>query len=134
MYWDLEVTPEDEEEYIRKIAEAIHKYGMEVPAILFLESTKPLAYIGGQMGRFFVSPFLPVISEEVGIKGEKFFMIFEKRDNVEKLIQLVEEMSQKEKEKTPEEAKSAAEARGPSDEQEAEEKPEKKGWRRFLPF
>ncbi len=134
MYWDLEITPEDEEMYIRKIAEVIHQYGMEVPAILFLESTKPLAYIGGELGRFFVSPFLPIISEEIGIKGEKFFMIFEKRGNVEKLIQLVEEMSQKEKEKTPEEAKSAAEARGPSDEPKAEERPEKKGWRRFLPF
>jgi len=134
LFWDLEVTPEDEEMYIRKIAEVIHQYGMEVPAILFLESTKPLAYIGGQLGRFFVSPFLPIISEEVGIKGEKFFMIFEKRGNVEKLIQLVEEMAQKEKEKTPEEAKSSTETHEPSDESEEEERPEKKGWRRFLPF
>lgn len=50
MYWDLEITPEDEEEMIRNIAEKIHKYGMEVAAILFIESVRPLTYIGAQMG------------------------------------------------------------------------------------
>ena len=130
MFWDLEITEEDEEEMIKKIAEKIHKYGMDVAAILMLESVKPLAYIGGQMGRFFISPFLPALGENIGQGGEKFFMIFEKRDNVEKLITLLEKMA-KEEEKKPKEK-----SEKPKEEQktEAEEAPPKMGWRRFLPF
>ena len=127
MFWDMEVTPEDEEEMIRKAAETIHKYGMDVAAILFLESVKPLAYIGGQMGRFFLSPFLPAFGESIGRGGEKFLTIFEKRENVEKLITLLEKMAKEEKPK---------EAEKPKEEQAipTEKPPPKKGWRRFLPF
>lgn len=126
----MEITPEDEEEMIRKIAEKIHKYGMDVAAILFIESVKPLAYIGGQMGRLFISPFLPAFGENIGQGGEKFFTIFEKRENVEKLITLLEKMA-KEEEKKPKEK-----SEKPKEEQktEAEEAPPKMGWRRFLPF
>ena len=129
MFWDVEVTPEDEEEMIKSAAEKIHKYGMDVAAILMLESVKPLTYIGGQMGRFFVSPFLPALGEKIGQSGEKFFTVFEKRENVEKLITLLEEMA-KEEDKMKEELKKAKKAQ----EAEAEETPQKKGWRRFLPF
>ena len=129
MFWDVEVTPEDEEEMIKSAAEKIHKYGMDVAAILMLESVKPLTYIGGQMGRFFVSPFLPALGEKIGQSGEKFFTVFEKRENVEKLITLLEEMA-KEEDKMKEESKKAKKAQ----EAEAEETPQKKGWRRFLPF
>lgn len=122
MFWDLEVTPEDEEEMIRKVAEQIHKYGMEVAAILMLESVKPLAYIGGQMGRFFVAPFLPAFGENIGLGGEKLLTTFEKRENVEKLIVMLEKLA-KEEEKPKEERA-----------EEAEGAPKKRGWRRFLPF
>jgi len=129
LFWEIEVTPEDEEEMIKSIAEKIHKYGMDVAAILMLESVKPLTYIGGQMGRFFVSPFLPALGEKIGQSGEKFFTVFEKRENVEKLITLLEEMA-KEEDKMKEESKKAKKAQ----EAEAEETPREKGWRRFLPF
>lgn len=129
MYWDLEVTPEEEEEMIRAAAEKIHKYGMEVAAIMFLESVKPLAYIGGQMGRFFVSPFLPAFGDSIGRGGEKLITIFEKRENVEKLITLLEELAQ-------EEERRVEEPEAPEEEQATAEgeAPKKRGWRRFLPF
>lgn len=111
-----------------KAAEKIHKYGMDVAAILMLESVKPLAYIGGQMGRFFVSPFLPALGETIGQGGEKFFGVFEKRDNVEKLIKLLEKMA-KEEDEQKEELKKTKKAKA-----ETEGTPSKKGWRRFLPF
>lgn len=132
MYWDVEITPEDEEEMIRKVAEQIHKYGMEVAAILFIESIRPLTYIGAQMGRFFVSPFLPAFGENIGISGEKFLQIFEKRGNVEKLLTTLEELAKEE----PKKPKKKAEK--PKEEDvtvtESEEAPPKKGWRRFFPF
>jgi len=132
LYYDIEVTPEDEDEMISKIAEKIHQYGLDVAAILMIESVKPLSFIGAQMGRFFVSPFLPALGENVGMSGEKLFQIFEKHENVEKLIKAVEELTQEEEErKKAEKAKRLEEKRAKI---EAGEAPEKTGWRRFLPF
>ena len=132
MHWDIEVTPEDEDEMIRKIAQKIHEYGLDVAAILMIESFKPLSFIGAQMGRFFISPFLPVFGENIGISGEKLLQIFEKRKNVEKLIKAVEMLTREEEErKKAEKAKKLEEKKA---KMEAGETPEKKGWMRFLPF
>jgi ABC-type Zn2+ transport system substrate-binding protein/surface adhesin len=131
LFWDIELTPEEEDELIGKVAEKIHQYGMEVAAILMLESVKPLTWVGSQMGRFFLSPFLPALGETVSIGGEKIFQVFEKHENVEKLIVKLEELASEEKEKP--EAK-AVEPEAAAKEAESEEAPKKKGWRRFLPF
>ena len=121
-WWDkLEITPEEEERVIRKVASVIHKYGMDAAAILFLESFKPLVYVGGELGKFFISPFLPALGEEISISGEKFFRIFEKRENIERLISMLEEMSAEEVE-TAEETPQSGEAE------------KKRGWRRLIPF
>jgi hypothetical protein len=124
LHWDIEVTPKDEDEMIGKIALKIHQYGLDVAAILMLESVKPLSYIGSQMGLVFASPFLPFLGETVSITGEKFLKIFEKRENVEKLIKAVEDLTRKEKELKKAEKSKMAEGGDP----------ERKGWRRFLPF
>lgn len=97
MFWDLDITLEDEEEMITKIAERIHNHGMDGPAILFIESIKPLAYLGAQMGLYFVSPFLRLSGENFGIKGETFLRVFEKRENVEKLLKHLEKLANQEK-------------------------------------
>ena len=131
MYWDIEVTSEDEDEMIMKIAHKIHEYGLDVAAVLMIESFKPLSYVGAQMGRFFVSPFLPAFGENMEIGGEKLFQIFEKRENVEKLVKAVEELTRGEEErKKVEKAKKLEEKRAKI---ETGEVPKKKGWRRFLP-
>jgi len=123
------VTPEDEEELIMKIAQNIHKYGLDMAAIFMIESVKPISYIGTQMGRLFISPFLPVLGENIGISGEKFLRVFEKRDNMERLIKAVEELSREEEEqKKAEKAKKLEEKNA-----ETGEAP-KKDWRRFIPF
>lgn len=124
MYFDIEVTPKEQEEIIQKIAKTIHKYGLDVAAILIFESVKPLSYMGSQMGRLFLSPFLPAISKDVGIGGEKLFQIMEKQENVEKLIEAVEKLTQGEEERKKAEKVKLAE----------EGELERKGWRRFIPF
>ncbi|MCJ7638200.1 MAG: hypothetical protein MUO21_11985 [Nitrososphaeraceae archaeon] len=91
-YKDLDITPEEEERIIQKIAEKILSLQMETIAILLLESSKPLVWIGGELGRFLISPFVPAISEDLGIKTEKLFRIFEQRPNVERLIKKIETM------------------------------------------
>ena len=132
MYWDTEITPEEEEELIKKTAEKIHAQGFDVAAILFLESTKPLAYIGGNMSRLFIGPFLPALGERYGLTGEKLIDVFEKKKNVEKLINLIEEMAREDEKRKKEERarkktlKKATEKNNISD--------ERKGWRKYIPF
>ncbi|GAG67059.1 unnamed protein product, partial [marine sediment metagenome] len=54
--------------------------------------------------------------------AEKFFMIFENRDNVERLIKLLEKRSiEKDSEKI-------------SKREDVDNTRQKRGWRRFLPF
>jgi hypothetical protein len=134
MFWDQAITEEEEEDIIEKTAEKIHEYGMETPAILFLESSKPLVYIGGEMGRFFIMPFIPAFSEEWGRKGDKLLRVFEKRDNIEKLIVILEEMAQgkekkNEKDKKPQD-KDKKES--PKIKTNNEKEQEKKNWFRRL--
>lgn len=124
MFRNVEITSEEEDEVIEKVAEKVHNYGMEIVAILMLESIKPLSYIGGQMGRLFLSPYLPFFGENIGLKGEKFFKIFEKHENVEKLIASLEKKAEEKPEKAGEKDQSA----------ETEDASAKRGWRRFLPF
>jgi hypothetical protein len=137
LYYDIEITPELETEYIEKVAQKIHEQEMETAAILLLESSKPLVWVGGEMGRFFITPFVPIISDKWGVTSEKFFRVFEKRENIEKLIQRLEQLAQEDENKK----KSEKDAR----KKEAQEKeaaaaaaagqppPDKKGWRKYLP-
>ena len=99
---------------------------MEILAILALETTKPIIYIVGELGRFFTFPFTSIIREGLAEKTEKIFLPFEKRTNIEKLINILEDKT-KEKEKpksdiAPEQASTETTM------------PQKKGWRRYLQF
>ena len=129
MYWDIEVTPEDEDEMIKNIAQKIHKSGFNVAAILMIQGVKPLSFIGAQMGRFFVSPFLLAFDKNVGIGAEKFLQIFEERDNMEKLIKAVEELKREE-----DEGKKAEKLERKIVEAETGGTQKKRGLRCFLPF
>lgn len=88
MLWD-EPTAEEQELIIKRVAETIYKYDMDLVAILFLESIKPLTTVGGQLARFLIAPFIPFIGE----KSIPYLATFEKRENLEKLIRLLEERS-----------------------------------------
>ena len=96
MFYDEEELSEEEvEEMIRGVAERVHELGLETAAILFLETSKPLASVGGTLGRVFVWPFLPVFGEEGDVYGQRAIEVFSKRRNVERLIELIEEMKGK---------------------------------------
>ncbi|MCK4583268.1 hypothetical protein KAU18_08125 [Candidatus Bathyarchaeota archaeon] len=137
---ETELTEEEVDEIIEKAAEKIHKYGMETFAILTLESVKPLVYIGGEMSRLMISPFLPALGPNANELGENLINVFEERKNVEKLITILEEMASGEYGKeedeqeagAPEEGKEKPEADEDSDEQTEPKK--RKSWRDWLPF
>lgn len=99
MFRGLELTPEEEEEIIKRVAEKISEYGMNAAAVLMLQTFKPMAYIGGQMGRFFISPLLYGLGDKISLGSEKLFIVFENRDNIEKLIRMLEQKAEEETKK-----------------------------------
>lgn len=63
LLWKLS-SDEEIEATIKKIADRIVKYGMETPAIMVLETIKPLSVIGGPMSRVFISPWASYVRLE----------------------------------------------------------------------
>ncbi len=128
MFWDEEISVEEENEIIEKIAREFYKYGLETAGIMFLESLKPISRYGSSMGQMVLTPMLPFFGENVMMKGDKAFRIFEKDENIERLIQRLENLAVN---GLPEpEIKTEHEA----PEKDKPTSDEKKGWRRYLPF
>lgn len=103
MFSNHEVTPEEEEEVILRVAQEVRKHRMAVPAIMLLETFNPMSFVGATMGRLFLSPVLPALGEDMGMKGEIILQVFEKHRNIEKLISLIETMEQEDKDKAADE-------------------------------
>jgi hypothetical protein len=81
-----ELSPEDLE-LIELVAEKVVSSRMTVPAILFVESSKPLSFIGSQF-MYFLEPIVRAF-----IKGDRytrFAALLEDRENVEVLLQAIE--------------------------------------------
>lgn len=79
--------PPEEDAVLDKIAKKVVHWQMAVPAILFLESVKPLNYIGAQAMVFFE----PIIQSVFSIKDYDTFRIaMERRENIENLLQKIE--------------------------------------------
>ncbi len=96
LFWDLELTPEEVDEVLQEVYFKITEYKMETLAILTLESIKPWAYVGGELVRAAMAPLMPALGESLGLTSEKMLQVFENRDNIERLIQLLEENLKKE--------------------------------------
>jgi hypothetical protein len=80
------LSPEDER-LLDRIAERVVAMSMTVPAILFLESVKPLSFVGSQALYFFepmVRTFFTVP------EYERFAALLERRDSLEALLVRIE--------------------------------------------
>ncbi len=85
----------DDEALIDAVATRVVRMGLGVPAIFFLESSKPLSFLGSQL-LVFLEPFVKTFFD---IKSyDRFYTLMEDRENVEKLIQRVEDLEEKQKE------------------------------------
>ena len=85
-----ELSQERAEYLIDKLARWIVKHGLETPAVMFLESMKPLSFIGSQMWLMYAVPMLGIVVDEH--ESSEFGLLFEDRRNVEALIRRVEEL------------------------------------------
>jgi len=105
---------EEDLKLIDAVAGRVVKMGMAVPAVFFLESTKPLSYIGSQVLVFlepFVKSFLTLKSYD------RFVALMEDRNSIELLLRRIEELDEEarlaEKERRREEKERRAAERAP---------------------
>ena len=126
MFWDEELTTEEEDEIIEWTARELYKYGMETAAILFLESFKPMSRLGTSMGTVFFTPLMPILGDNTAIRSQKVLKLFQDDRNVERLIVRLEEIASK--------GLNPDSGDAGKDEKPAKDNEEKKGWRKYLPF
>ena len=70
------------------------RYRMTVPAILFLESVKPLSFIGSQ-AMYFFEPLVRALFPLP--EYERFAAMMERRENVEALLVAIERQDESER-------------------------------------
>jgi len=86
-FWETELTEEETSSLLEKAAHEVRRRNMVVPAVLALEMHKPLAYVGAHAA-VALAPFIaPITGYE---RYNDYTRLFSKRENVERLIQLLE--------------------------------------------
>lgn len=79
---------EDFGELSARIARKVVERQLTVPAVVLLESMKPLSFLGNQM-LIFLDPMVSLVVDSKDY--QKFVRMLEDRDNVEKLICAIED-------------------------------------------
>ena len=87
-----EITPQERDQLIEKLARLVHRFGMYTPAIFLLETGKELSWLGSQFMHLF-SPVMTLIWGDF----EKLAFLLEDKQNVERLIQRIEQLSEEER-------------------------------------
>lgn len=97
---DDELTDEQRDALLERIARGIVQRGMSAPAVLFLEMNKPLTFVASQ-SLVVLTPFLAPF---VGVENVyRYSRLLEKRENVERLIERIEQLEH-EKQQKPQES------------------------------
>ena len=88
-HWEDELTDEQRDAILERIAQGIVRRGMAAPAVLFLELNKPLSFVASQ-SLVVLTPFLAPF---VGVENvHRYSRLLEKRENVERLIDRIEQL------------------------------------------
>ncbi len=82
-FWREELTEEETDKLVDQAATAIHKRGLDVPALLMFEMHKPLSFVVSQAAVVF-SPFLVPFLGFDGVNN--YARLLSKKENVEKLL------------------------------------------------
>jgi hypothetical protein len=85
---DSATLDDSDTELIRKLADFVVRRNMSVPAIMFLESVRPLNFVGSQAMVF----FKPIISRFfTKVDYDKLATMLEKREVIDRLIKEIEQ-------------------------------------------
>ena len=90
--WDAELTNDQRDILINKLASQVDARKMHLPAILFLDMHKPLAFLVGQsllLGSGFLAP---VFGPQ---NVQQYAKLLESQDNIERLIRRIESLNEK---------------------------------------
>lgn len=85
----VEISHERSVELIEKISNFIVKRKMAAPAIMTIESLRPLARIGSQL-LYFIAPFAEIIFNPK--EYQEFAILLEKEENVKLLLTRIDEL------------------------------------------
>ena len=80
------LNEDSKKKIIKDLAQKINKFGMDVPAVILLESFKYFAVVGSFSILLFSSPILSIF----GIDGYKYTSFFKDRKNIENLLREIE--------------------------------------------
>jgi hypothetical protein len=81
--WQQELTDEETDKLIDKAADMIRKRKLELPAMLFFESHKPLAFVGANTAVTFAPFLVPFLGFD---NVNDYSRLFSKRENIEELL------------------------------------------------
>lgn len=110
-----EVKPTAEDQVLlAKVAKRLVRMRMSVPAIFLLESSKPLAFVGGQL-LIFLEPFVQSLFNFA--QYQRFALLMEDRDNWEALVRKIEDLEAEYTAKEKQEKKARKEAKKQSKQQ-----------------
>lgn len=82
-----DITHNEEEKMIDQIAARIKKMNMETPAIMMLETFKPVNRLISQLYGFYAAPFFEIF----GIRGYDYAAFFNKKKNLKILVNKLKE-------------------------------------------
>lgn len=83
------MTDEEERKLINNIARLVVDKGLEAPAIMFLEATRPFSFIASQFAILALGPLQWLFE----LEGPKYTGLFMKKENVGRIIERIEELS-----------------------------------------
>lgn len=81
--WQQDLTDEETDKLIDKAADMIRKRKLELPAMLFFESHKPLAFVGANTAVTFAPFLVPFLGFD---NVNDYSRLFSKRENIEELL------------------------------------------------
>ncbi len=86
--WDATLSDEDRDHILGKIVAGVRKWRMEVPAMLFLESSAPLSPLAGQ-GLIAFSPFVAPLMPSGITDVQRLHKLLARPENIRRLIDLL---------------------------------------------
>lgn len=87
-FWSKELTDVERDALLEKAAAEIRRRKLEIPAILLLESSKPLTFFFGTSAIMFAPFLVPFFGFD---SVNDYSILFKDRENVERLIRLLED-------------------------------------------
>ena len=86
---EFDLTEEEEKNLIDNISKLVVDKGLEAPAIMFLEATRPFSFIASQFAIMALGPLQWLFE----LEGPKYTGLFMKKENVGRIIERIEELS-----------------------------------------